>query len=49
MLDLNFRAVEDDKDWRENQNYPWRYSPLTMCVLLAATLVVVAVYNLLRG
>ena len=26
-----------------------RYSPLTMCVLFAATLTLVAVYNLLRG
>ena len=46
---MNCRDEEERLDWRENHRYPWRFSPWTMLVLLAATLTAVAVVGTLVG
>lgn len=46
---MNLKDERDFRDWEENQRYPWRWSPLTMCVALAGVLVAVWVVGTLIG
>ena len=46
---MNLNQLEDEMDWKENQRWPWRFSPAEMITLLVVTLAAVAVLGLLVG
>jgi hypothetical protein len=47
--EFDVEKERERRDWEDNERYPWRFSPMTMCVLLAATLTLAWLVGTLLG